>query len=109
VGEEPEGVALLNDGTKLYVTNSESNTVSVFEVLSASPYLGLLKTVSVGMEPSGVAVTRPESFVDGDFVYVTNRDDNTVSVIDATNDTVIATIPVGKGPKGVTTGIIPTQ
>jgi|GEM_PF-5694380 len=109
VGEEPEGVALLNDGTKLYVTNSESNTVSVFEVLSVSPYLGLLKTVSVGMEPSGVAVTRPESFVDGDFVYVTNRDDNTVSVIDATNDTVIATIPVGKGPKGVTAGIIPTQ
>lgn len=108
VGEEPEGVALLNDGTKLYVTNSDSDTVSIFQVQSGPPYLSLLSTVIVGREPTGVAVTRPGSFVDGDFVYVANRRDNTVSVIDATNDMVIATIPMGKGPKGVAAGIIPT-
>ena len=109
VGEEPEGVALLNDGTKLYVTNSDSDTVSIFQVQSGPPYLSLLSTVNVGREPTGVAVTRPGSFVDGDFIYVANREDNTVSVIDTTNDTVVAIIPVGKGPKGVTAGIIPTQ
>ena len=37
---------------------------------------------------------------DGSKVYVANRGNNTVSVIDATN-TVIATIPVGLAPFGV--------
>src|SRR5262249_57828663 len=33
--------------------------------------------------------------------YITNRDANTVSVIDTTSNTVAATIPVGSGPVGV--------
>jgi YVTN family beta-propeller protein len=33
--------------------------------------------------------------------YITNFDSNTVSVIDTSSDTVIATIPVGTGPFGV--------
>jgi YVTN family beta-propeller protein len=33
--------------------------------------------------------------------YVTNRDSNTVSVIDTATNTVTATIPVGGGPIGV--------
>lgn len=108
VGQEPEGIALLSDGTKLYVTNSESNTVSVLQVLSGSPYLTILATIPVGEKPSGIAVTRPGSFVGGDFIYVANQEDNTVSVIDATIDQVIATIPVSKGPKGVAAGLVPT-
>lgn len=56
----------------------------------------------------GLAATKPGSFVDGEYLYVANREDNTVSVIDTTNDTVVATIKVGKGPKGVAAGIIPT-
>lgn len=109
VGEEPEGIAILPDGTKLYVSNSESHTVSVLQALSGPPHLSLMSNIAVGREPSGIAVTRPGSFIDGDFVYVANREDNTVAVIDTTNDTVVAVILVGKGPKGVTAGIIPTQ
>jgi YVTN family beta-propeller protein len=108
VGEEPEGIAILPDGNKLYVSNSKSNTVSVFQVLSGGPYLSFLRTIPVGQKPSGVAVTKPGSFSDGEYVYVANREDDTVSVIDTTNDTVIATIPVGKGPQGVAAGIVPT-
>lgn len=108
VGEEPEGVALLHDGSKLYVTNSESNSVSVFQVESGSPYLTPITNIPVGKEPSGLALTPPGSFSDQPFVYVANREDNTVSVIDTTSDTVIVTIPVGKGPKGVAAGLIPT-
>jgi YVTN family beta-propeller protein len=35
------------------------------------------------------------------FAYVTNADDNTVSVIDTLTNTVIDTIPVGNGPLGI--------
>jgi YVTN family beta-propeller protein len=108
VGEEPEGIVLLNGGTKLYVTSKETNSVWVFEALSGPPYLSLLKTVAVGQGPSGIGVTRSGSFVNGDFVYIANRDDNTVSVIDALTDGVVTTLPVGKGPQGVAAGIVPT-
>jgi len=107
-GEEPEGIAILPDGSKLYVSNSDSNTVSVFQVLTTSPYLTLIKTIAVGREPSGIVMTKPGSFIDGEYLYVANSEDNTVSVIDTTNDMVVATIKVGKGPKGVAAGIIPT-
>ena len=35
------------------------------------------------------------------FVYVTNYDDNTTSVIDTSTNKVITTIPVGAGPEGM--------
>lgn len=104
----PEGIALLSDGSKLYVTNSESNTVAVFEVQLAPTFLSLVATIPVGLGPSGIAATPAGSFAGGDYVYVANREANTVSVIDAATDQVIATILVGKGPKGVAAGIIPT-
>jgi len=53
-------------------------------------------TVPVGAGPSGVAVKLP-----GDRVYVTNRDDKTVSVIDTANNATIATIPVDNNPLGI--------
>ncbi len=108
VGEEPEGAALLHDGNKLYVTNSDSNTVSVLLVGAAPIYLDLIKTIAVGKKPSGIAVTPPGSFDNQPYAYIANREDNTVSVIDTTTDQVIAVIPVGKGPKGVAAGLVPT-
>ena len=53
-------------------------------------------TVPVGKEPKRLAVD-PGTHT----VYVTNGDDNTVSVIDAATHTVTATVPVGKQPAGV--------
>jgi len=108
VGKHPEGMVLLSDGSKLYVTNRDSDTVSVFEVGPAPFYLTLIKTIAVGKKPSGIAASRDGSFVAGDFVYVANRIDDTVSVIDAVTDQVIATILVGKHPWGVAAGIMPT-
>ena len=54
------------------------------------------RTIYVGGEPYGGAVD-PASRT----VYVTNRADNTVSVIDAATGTVPGTIPVGTEPYGV--------
>ena len=53
-------------------------------------------TVPVGKNPGGVAVD-PGTHT----VYVTNSEDNTVSVMDASTRTVTATVPVGKSPQGV--------
>ena len=58
---------------------------------------GLAATIPVGIFPSGVAVTP-----DGSTVYVTNFQNNTVSVIATASNTVTATIPVGNNPFGVT-------
>jgi YVTN family beta-propeller protein len=109
VGKHPEGAALLPDGSKLYVSNSVSNSVSVFQVVARAPYLSLVKTIAVGKKPSGIAATRLDSFIDGDYVYVSNRVDGTVSVIDTINDSVVVTVPVGKGPRGVAVGIVRTR
>jgi len=43
-----------------------------------------------GANPSGVAVTP-----DGQYAYVTNQSDNTVSVIATATKSVVATVPVG--------------
>ena len=54
-------------------------------------------TIPVGAFPDGAA-SDPKTKA----IYVTNTDDNTVSVISARTNTVTATIPVGQGPQGVT-------
>jgi YVTN family beta-propeller protein len=57
------------------------------------PTYRVTATVPVGKWASGVAVD-PGTHT----VYVTNRDDDTVSVIDASTRTVTATVPLGTGP-----------
>jgi YVTN family beta-propeller protein len=101
VGSYPRGVTVTPDGTKVYVTNSGSNTVSVIDAsnnkVTATINLG---SPAHGGQPEGVAVTP-----DGTKVYVVNfggyYDYDTVSVIDTTNNTVIATVNVGAWPEGI--------
>jgi YVTN family beta-propeller protein len=62
---------------------------------SAAPTYGVTATM-LAKHPEGVAVD-PGTHT----VYVTNRGDNTVSVIDASTRTVTATVPVGKTPAAV--------
>jgi YVTN family beta-propeller protein len=107
VGSEPEGVAVTSDGTKAYVTSSKTNEVWVLQVHAGSPYLQELRRVAVGRRPTGIATTPAETGLQR--AYVANRDDNTISVIDTTNDSIIATIPVGNGPVGIAAGIVRTR
>ena len=53
-------------------------------------------TIPVGSEPIGVAVSP-----NGAYVYVTNRGDNSVSVISTASNTVTATVTVGTYPWSV--------
>ncbi len=81
----------------LYVTNTGSNSVSVFDVsnviLSAVPPIPTLGTVNVGSGP--VSVT---ALPNGLSVYVANSISNDVSVVNSNNLSVVATVPVGQSP-----------
>ena len=72
-----------------YVTNINSNTVSVIDTLTDT----VTATIAVGTQPAGVVVTP-----DGAHVYVANFVDNTVSVIATATNTVVATVPAGTAP-----------
>ena len=78
--------------TYAYITNGESNTVSVIDTATNT----VTATVPVGSEPEGIAVSP-----DGTGVYVANLKSNTVSVIDTATNTVTATVSVGNNPHGV--------
>lgn len=81
-------VALLPDGSLLYVANTPADTVDVIDTATQA----VVARVRVGIDPVGVAV-RP----DGSEVWVSNHVSDSVSVIDADPDSatrhqVLATI-----------------
>jgi YVTN family beta-propeller protein len=91
-------VAVNPTGTRAYVTNFNSSTVSVIDTATNA----VVATVPVGNQPVGVAVN-----FTGTRVYVVNQNSNNVSVIDtATNAVIGAAVPVGMAPFGVAIGRI---
>jgi YVTN family beta-propeller protein len=90
VGTNPYyGVAVNPAGTRVYVTNQVSNTVSVINTSTNT----VVATVNVGKYPCGVAVNPA-----GTRVYVVNEFDKNVSVIDTATNTVTASVNVGLNP-----------
>jgi YVTN family beta-propeller protein len=98
VQTEPNGVAMMPDGSKAYAANTVSGTVSVIPLNLANGVISKpSKHIPVGVEPYGLCLTPS-----GKKLYVTNSRSNSVSVIDTATDTVIATIPdVGPEPRGI--------
>jgi YVTN family beta-propeller protein len=97
VGSVPSGVAINPDGTKVYVTNYYSNTVSVIDTSTNT----VTATVDTGDCPNGITVSP-----DGKKVYVANgvsypSNKGTVSVIDSTTNTVTATVSIGSYPSDI--------
>ena len=83
----PTNVAITPDGAYAYVTNFGGG-VSVIETSSNT----VVTTVTAGTSPFGVAVT-----LDGNFVYVSNYFSNDVTVIQTSDNSVIATVPTTSG------------
>jgi YVTN family beta-propeller protein len=78
VGKTPVGIAVDPNTNRIYVSNSNNNTVSVIDG-ATNRVIG--DPIPVGEGPRGIAVD-PNTHL----VYVTNPGSNTVSVIDgATN------------------------
>lgn len=92
VGTRPFAVAFSPDGTRAYVANSSSDTVSVIDTTSNT----VTATIAVGDAPIALAVTP-----DGTRVYVANQRSHNVSVINTADNTVITTVAVGFFPSGV--------
>ena len=92
VGTNPQGIAITPDGNYAYVTNFNSNNVSVIQISTNT----VVATVAVGTNPQGIAITP-----DGNYAYVTNSSSNNVSVIQISTNTVVATVAVGTNPYGV--------
>jgi YVTN family beta-propeller protein len=82
---------------RLYVANTGSNTVSVFDPsnvsFTANPPIPTLATVNVGSAP--VSVT---ALANGLSFYVANSVSNDVSVVSSRSFGVVATVPVGQSP-----------
>jgi YVTN family beta-propeller protein/autotransporter-associated beta strand protein len=89
VGTLPTSVAVSPDGTRAYVTNENSNSVSVINTATNT----LVATVGGFNGPRGVVFSP-----DGTRAYVTNTNNGNVSVIDTATNTVLGTIPAGNAP-----------
>lgn len=112
VDRHPCGMALSPAGDRLYVTNANSDTVSVIDtsadevskslvVTLSTKKTGLVKTPVLGSSPNAVAVSP-----DGATIYVANASDNAIAVVDpnsASSNPVLGLIPTGWYPTAVTT------
>jgi YVTN family beta-propeller protein len=91
-GDDPLMPVISQDGSRIYVTNSGSNDISVIDTETAT----VADIISVDSTPWGAAMVP-----DGSKVYVANKDDNTVSVISTVSNIVINTLAVETEPWGV--------
>lgn len=85
-------LGILRQGPFAYIPNAGDNTVSVIDLSTSIPSMAPL-TLNVGLRPQGIAI-EPS----GKYIYVSNHDSDTVSVIGAPAHTVVTTLPVGDGP-----------
>lgn len=98
-GRQPYGVAISSDGTRVYISNQLSKTISVIDALTDPNNPTVINTIGpLTNTPSGLAVNSA-----GTRLYVANYDVGTVSVIDLSLPTpsVIASPGVGTTPVGV--------
>jgi len=90
IGSRPSGIAISPNGSTVYALNVGNNlnngTVSV---IRTSDNL-VVTTITVQEQPTAVVVSP-----DNKWVYVTNFRSNTISIIDASTNSVLTSIPAG--------------
>ena len=101
VGAQPTSMAVLADGTRAYVTNRGSNSVSVIDASS----LQVRKTIdltNVSGLPSGTAAglgpISVDAAPDSSRVYTANHDSGNFSIIQTGNDSLFNNVPAPQTP-----------
>ena len=104
VGHNPNGIAVSRYSGMVCVTNFLSNDVSLIDSRTQT----VAATVAVGAGPVGVARPPggdlPDPDIPESFVYVGNKKDHSVSVVEVGTARVVATIQVDQNPDGVAVG-----
>ncbi len=96
---KPFGLALSPTGNRLYVSNSQADSVSVIDLAT----LQVTATWSL-TSPGDSQVRTPRELAvspDGSRLYVSNQGAGTVSVLDTATGQVVAETPVGLSPRGI--------
>lgn len=112
LGKRPRGIHASPDGSTIYVALSGSpfappgvdestlpppdrsaDGIGVVDARRNQPR----RVIRCGTDPEQFDLTR-----DGSFLYVSNEDSATASLVDLRSGTVVASIPVGEEPEGVT-------
>lgn len=101
VGDGPWGVAVSPDGRYAYITNRNSDSVSVIDTgtNTVTATIDIRFVSSIGIvddEPTGVAISP-----DGRHAYITNTFSGLVSAIETESNTITANFPGFGGPVGV--------
>jgi YVTN family beta-propeller protein len=98
VETEPNGVAMLPNGSKTYVANTVSGTVSVLTTILQNGIVNRsIQTITAGTEPYSLVLTP-----NGRFLYVANARSNDITVINTATSAVITTIPLSvPEPRGL--------
>jgi YVTN family beta-propeller protein len=88
VGEDPAEVTFSADGSKAYVCNGGSNTVTVINPTTKS----VITTLAVGLDPVGAwSSSIGKMFID-------NEAGNSISIIDVATNAVVGTVTLGFMP-----------
>lgn len=91
VGEGPRGIAINDDGSRVFVCNYISGNVSVIDTLNKK----VIRTIAVERYPQSIALGHR-----GKRAYVTNYGSSSVSVID-TETYSVGHVKVGRHPWGI--------
>ncbi|MGH6690093.1 MAG: beta-propeller fold lactonase family protein, partial [Gammaproteobacteria bacterium] len=94
----PTGIAVAPDGARAYVSNQRpsSSDLGKVIVIDTATNTQVGPPIDVGHTPIGIVVAH-----DGRHVFVTNADDDSVSVIPTASNTVTCTTTVGDYPQGL--------
>ncbi|MDQ8756233.1 beta-propeller fold lactonase family protein [Sphingosinicella sp. LHD-64] len=88
------GLALTRDGRRLLAAGALSGRIAIFSV----PDMRVIADIPVGREPNWITLSDDERFA-----YVSNRVDDTISVISMDTFTEIKRLPAGDLPQRMTT------
>ncbi len=88
VGEDPAEVTFSADGSKAYVCNGGSNTVTVINPITKS----VITTLAVGLDPVGAWTSSIGK------MFIDNEAGNSISIVDVATNAVVGTVTLGFMP-----------